>query len=560
MRHFINNKEITPRNLFDIGIKVDFESRADEVQVTTDSLILPREASSMVKYHIQNIGLFDGIPYKMQLESGNELNYYIDLTEDHSIEDYQVQCRIKLQNNHDNFFDRAEGLSFSLINSKNPISTIPIEYIVLPVDKEGMAVSAFISMYSVTIAVAQQTKEVSESAKEFSSIAGYGFSALGAIISAGLKVTINAIFLSLLVYEATKLWDNIKELMNPKVKRAKGNLVLELLNKGCQYLGYKFESSILQGEYSKLALMPIPLNTKSPNIYDISYGDFNTQNLFRGYPTEQDSVSTLGELFSALENMFNAKIRIENKVVQLERWDSFKRNSSIKINSYLNDQTARVNKYRYDTSRFFKRYYLHYSNDYSDIVTLDNYKYQATEYSIENAPFTQISTVRGLTEINIPFSLAYTKQETSFLEDIYEAMKDAFQWVSGGGDDYEDKKGVVLVSQMYYSTTKILIHDGNSRPLPNSNQTLLNTSVLWDKFHYINSPNSGKVRAIRDNVKFKMDSKTFKSILTNNFIDIDGQECEILNMEYFDEKEYAIITYKEPIYINTNNIEVKKIV
>lgn len=560
MRHFIKDKEITPRNIFDIGIKVNFESRADEIQVTTDSLILPREAGNMVKEHIEDIGLFDGISYKVELESGNSLNYYIDLTEDHLIEDHQVQCRIKLQNNHDNFFDRAEGLSFSLINSKYPISFIPIEYIVLPVDKEGMAVSAFISMYSVSIAIAQQSKEASESAKEFTSIAGYGFSALGAIISAGLKVTVNVIFLSILVYEATKLWDNIKELMNPKVKRAKGNLVLELLNKGCTYLGYKFESSILQGEYSKLALMPIPLNDKTPNVYDISYSDFSTQALFRGYPTEQDSVSTLGELFSSLEAMFNAKIRIENKIVKLERWDSFKRNSNVRLDSSLNDQSTRVNKYRYDTSRFFKRYYLHYNNDYSDIVTLDNYKYQATEYSIENAPFTQISTVKGLTEVNIPFSLAYTKKETSFLEDIYEAMKDAFQWVSGGGESYSDKKGVVLVSQMYYSTTKIFIHDGNSRPLPNSNENLLSTSVLWDKFHSINSPNSGKVRIIRDNVKFKMDSKTFKSILNNNFIDIDGQSCEILNMEYFDEKQYAIITYKEPIYINTTNIEVKKIV
>lgn len=561
MRHFINNNEITPRNLFDIGIKVNFESRADEVQVTTDSLILPREGGKYVKDHIANIGLFDGIPYSVQLEEGVNLDYYIDLTEDHLILDNEVQCRIKLQNNHDNFFDRAEGLSFSLINSKYPIRSINIDYIVLPVDKDGMAVSAFISMYSVSIAIAQQTKELSESAKEFTATPFYGFSSLGSLISAGIKVTLNAIFLSVLLYEAAKLWDNISAIMNPPIKTAKGNLVLELLNKGCTYLGYKFESTILQGEYQNLALMPIPLNNTSPNIYDVSYPDFSTQALFRGYPTEQDSVSTLGELFSAMESMFNAKIRVSKGVVYLERWDNFKRNSSVKLDSSLNDQSTRVNKYRYDTSRLFKRYYLHYNNDYSDIVTLDNYKFQATEYSIENSPFgTKISTVKGLTEINIPFSLAYTKQDTNFLEDIYEAMKDAFQWLANGGEPYSDKKGVVLVSQMYYSSTKIFIHDGNKRPSPNSNENLLNTSVLWDKFHNINSPKSGKLRIIRDNVKFKMDSKTFKSIYENNFVDIDGQQCEIINMEYFDEKQYAIITYKEPMNINTNYIEVKKIV
>lgn len=562
MRHFINNQEITPRNLFDIGVKVDFEAKADEVQVTTDSLLLPREAKTLINKHIDETGLFEGVPYRVQMENGIDLEYYIDLTEEHLIEDNQIQCRVKLKNNHDDFYDRADGLSFSLINSKNPIPYVKLQYIILPADKEGLAVSSFIAMYSMSIAIAQQAKETAESAKEFSSIAGYGFSALGAIISAGLKVAINAVFFAILVYEATKLWDNIKGLLNPPIKQAKANLVIDLINAGCKYLGYTFQSSIFSGDYAKLALLPVPLNNANPSIYDISMSEFTTEKLFRGYPTEQDSVSTLGDLISSMESMFNAKTRIVDKKVYFERWDKFKRNTDIKLESSLNDQSTRVNKYRYDFSRLFKRYYIHYNNDYSDIVTLDNYVYQASEFSIENnpdSPTATLSTVKGLTDVNIPFSLAYTKQSTNWFEDIYEGLKDAFQWVSNGGDDYSDKKGVVLVSQLYYSSTKIFIHDGVGRPLKNSNETLLSTSVLWDKFHYINSPNSGFMRIIRSNIKFPMDSKTFYSLYKNNFIPIDGKDCEVLNMEYYDEKQYAIITYKEPKNIFTNNILLKKI-
>jgi len=420
-----------------------------------------------------------------------------------------------------------------------------------------LAVSSFIAMYSMSIAIAQQAKETSESVKEFSSIDGFG-----AIISAGLKVAINVVFFAILVYEATKLWENIKGLLNPPIKLAKANLVIDLINAGCKYLGYKFESSIFSGEYAKLALLPVPLNNANPSIYDISSSDFNTSKLFRGYPTEQDSVSTLGDLISSMESMFNAKTRVVDKVIYFERWDKFKRNKDVQLDSSLNDQSTRVNKYRYDFSRLFKRYYIHYNNDYSDIVTLDNYLYQASEFSIENnpdSPTAVLSTVKGLTDVNIPFSLAYTKQSTNWFEDIYEGLKDAFQWVSNGGDDYSDKKGVVLVSQLYYSSTKMFIHDGVGRPLKNSNETLLSTSVLWDKFHYINSPNSGYMRIIRSNIKFPMDSKTFYSLYKNNFIPIDGQDCEVLNMEYYDEKQYAIITYKEPKNINTNNILLKKI-
>ena len=562
MRHFINNTEITPRNLFDIGVKVDFEAKADEVQVTTDSLLLPREAKLLINKHIDETGLFEGVPYRVQMENGIELDYYVDLTEEHLIEDNQIQCRVKLKNNHDDFYDRADGLSFSLINSKNPIPTVKLQYIILPADKEGLAVSSFIAMYSMSIAIAQQAKETSESAKEFTSTVFYGFSSLGKIVEAGLKAAINVIFFAILVYEATKLWENIKGLLNPPIKQAKANLVIDLINAGCKYLGYTFQSSIFSGDYAKLALLPVPLNNANPSIYDISVSEFTTEKLFRGYPTEQDSVSTLGDLISSMESMFNAKTRVVDKFIYFERWDKFKRNTDIKLESSLNDQSTRVNKYRYDFSRLFKRYYIHYNNDYSDIVTLDNYVYQASEYSIENnpdSPTATLSTVKGLTDVNIPFSLAYTKQSTNWFEDIYEGLKDAFQWVSNGGDDYSDKKGVVLVSQLYYSSTKMFIHDGVGRPLKNSNQTLLSTSVLWDKFHYINSPNSGFMRIIRSNIKFSMDSKTFYSLYKNNFISIDGKDCEVLNMEYYDEKQYAIITYKEPKNIYTNNILLKKI-
>lgn len=562
MRHFIYDKEITPRNLYDIGIKVDFEAKADEIQVTTDSLILPREAKSEVIKHIDNVGLFEGVPYRVEMENGIQLDYYIDLTEEHLIEDNQVQCKIKLKNYHDDFYDRADGLSFSLINSKNYIPSVNLQYIILPVDKEGLAISSFIAMYSMSIAIAQQGKETSESAKEFAKIPFAGFSSLGEILSAGLKVAVNVTYFSILVYESTKLWENISGLLNPPIRMGKANLVVDLINTGCKYLGYTFESSIFSGEYAKLAILPVPLNDATPSLFDISLSDFSTRKLFRGYPTEQDSVSTLGDLLSAMESMFNAKTRVVDKVVYFERWDKFKRNSSVKLDSSLNNQPSRTNKYKYDFSRLFKRYYIHYSNDYSDIVTLDNYVNQATEYSLQNnpnSPTAKLSTIKGLTEINIPFSLAYTKKETNWFEDIYQALVDAFQWVSGTSDDYSDKKGAVIVSQVYFSSTKIFIHDGISRPAKNSNETLLNASVLWDKFHYINNPKSGNMRIIRDNVKFPMDSKTFYSIYKNNFIQIDGQDCEILNMEYYDEKKYAVITYKEPKNINISNIEIEKI-
>jgi hypothetical protein len=186
MQHFIDGKQIAPKNIFDIGVKVDFEAKTDEIQVTTDSLLLSREAKSYVDSHIANIGIFDGLKYKVVMNGNVQLDYYIDLTEEHLIEDNQIQCRIKLEKNHDNFFDRASGSSFSLINSVKPINTIEVEYQILPIDAEGQAMSSFLAMYSITVAIGQQVKATAESSAEFASVAGYGFSAFGKIIEAGL--------------------------------------------------------------------------------------------------------------------------------------------------------------------------------------------------------------------------------------------------------------------------------------------------------------------------------------------------------------------------------------
>ena len=48
------------------------------IQLNVDSVILPREANDLIRNHIQNVGLFEGIPYDIET-GGVTLNYYVDL-------------------------------------------------------------------------------------------------------------------------------------------------------------------------------------------------------------------------------------------------------------------------------------------------------------------------------------------------------------------------------------------------------------------------------------------------------------------------------------------------
>ena len=81
MRHFLNDIEISPRNREEIGVVSDFSDNPNELALNVDSVILTREAFTIVQNHIQTIGLFEGIPYRVEMENGIVLEYYVDLTD-----------------------------------------------------------------------------------------------------------------------------------------------------------------------------------------------------------------------------------------------------------------------------------------------------------------------------------------------------------------------------------------------------------------------------------------------------------------------------------------------
>ena len=47
-------------------------------------------------------------------------------------------------------------------------------------------------------------------------------------------------------------------------------------------------------------------------------------------------------------------------------------------------------------------------------------------------------------------------------------------------------------------------------------------------------------------MRIRISSQDFVSLLNNNFAFINGVLCEILRLEWIDEKSYAEITYREP--------------
>ena len=560
MKHFINSVEITPRNIFDIGITCDFSAKIDQNKLTTDTIILPNEGKQMVINHLQNVGLFEGLPYDIQFADSQNLSCYIDFTDSFTVKDREIEVKIKKRNAHDNFFDNAEGLTFDYLNTQITINQRTVGYQILPTDSVGQALTCSISLFSISITIGQQTNEIANTVKEFTAIIGYlPFASQGKAIEAAIRLAIQIVFIAVLIFQAFKLIQRMIELTIPKVRYFNVCTVLELMQKGCEHLGYTFKSSIIEGTYKNMVLLPVPQNKVDKKWYDVFQNDLD-QSFQNGFPSALDVTPTLGTLVSAMESMFNAKTRVINGLVWLERWDFWLDQSLYNINSSLVLQSEAQNQYTYDFSRLFKRYLIQYQTDYSDINTIDRFEFGNTELSLDrtNIVNADLNLIKGLTDINIPYSMTTSKQKFTWLEKYFEGL---FKIIDGLANSNlsgsKSKLGYIQLSQQYFSTTKIFIHDGSEK-MSSSSDDLLSPSNLWANFHSINNPAVYQF-TIKENVKIPMNSVNFVEILNNNYAIIDGINCEITKIEYFDAKGFALVSYKLPNVIFKNNITLTKI-
>ncbi len=559
MKHYIKGVEIAPENILGIGISCDFNAGADQNKITTDSLVLPREGYNEVMTHINSVGLFEGIPYDIEFYAGRRLPYYIDLMDNLVIKDNKVECNIKVRNQHDHFFDRAESLVFGVVHDHIPFTGFQIKYQVLPKDAVAQGISCTISLFMIGVAIGDQTRELAKTTKEFAVIVAYGFSSIGKAIEAGLQLAIQIAYLAVLSYQAIKLSKQLYELVLPPVKKLNACTILELLEKSCQYLGYKFKSSWLQGEYKNMAIVPVPLNSTNKKWYELIQNDIVvTYN--KVYPSSSDSTPTLGSLIKAMELFCNGKVRIVNGVVELERWDYWKIKANASIKSSLTIQGERTNAYTYDFSRLFKRYYIHYDKDYADLNTIDNFENTHSEYSLDllSATDKNLTLIKGGTDVPIPFARAKEKEKLSWLEKQFKGLFKFIDKISSSNLQPKfDRYGVMQVTEPFFAVAKLIIHDGAEK-ISTANKHLLYTETLWNKFHYINNPLEYQ-NIIKQNVRVAMTPDEFINIMDNNYAEIDGVICEITKLDYFDEGNYAIISYKEPKNIFKNQIKLTKI-
>jgi hypothetical protein len=565
MKHYLNGVEIAPRNVLDIGLITDYTGNPEMLQVDTDTIVLPREAREIIMQHVSNQGVFEGIPYTIELGS-LQLDYYVDLTENLTIRDYEVEVKIKKRKGFDNFFENADGLSFELMAKKGVnFNFVNIPYLIIPDNQVEIALTLSLATYSLTKEAIQATRDLISATEKLiravtPNVSLVPVPPLGEIIALSVAVVAQLAY-TLAIYAAlVKLVRQLQELIFPKVRYYKGATIKELIKKGCEYLGYTLDSNLLNS-WDKLTLMPVPLTKGKRSIFSFIQNDLNFS-FTKGYPTAQDTVSTLGELINAVEAWFNAKTKVLNGVVQIERRDYWK---NISINTTipaLNLQSDRQSEYFFNTDEAWKRTYIHYQVDYSDTNTVDFFDPTDAEYSTEplNVINEDLVSIRGFNDVNIPFALGVRKGSLSYIEIFgrtFLQLADSIIGLFGADTNFTslitDRLGVTQLSSQFYGVTKVL-YAVNGRQ-PSNYVDKIKASNIYNLYHKINEINVNGYKVYNE-VPLQLNEQEFINLLDNNYLYINGALCEVLTLRFTDERSKAVITYREPFNYASGKVQI----
>lgn len=563
MRHLLNGIEISPRNRDSIGVVSDFTGDPEVLSLNVDSIILPREANEYIKNWIQTNGLFIGIPYTVEMEGNISLEYYIDLCDPSAkpiLRQHEIEVKIKRKNGSDDFWEKARGTSFDLMvkqKGANYFDYKDVGYYVIRDSADMDALQMAIALFMITLQLIQATKDLADRAAEITTTPLQGT----------IKFGIQLLYWISLVAALVTMMGQLFPILFPRIKYLKGLYYSEIFKKGCEFLGYTaLDSSIFTNQPGWFTL-PVPLQSTNESFFEKISNDlpdyFNT-----GHCSASDTTPTFGAWLDEVTKQFNAKLFIDpsNKTVRLERRDWQQNQTNLILDPALNIQPERDEQFTYNTEDAWKRYYISYTLDYSDTHTVDGdmFGWHQAEYSTENA-LTLIDpdllTIKGLNEVRINFAMGDVKGKLGLLEFLAIPFAVAIDVITNvitfglGGTNYFaqilDRVNALKISNEYFGITKCLYvkkaPGSNKRVTADWNKfpSVYSATGLWNNFHYINFIDNNDF-IIHEEARVRIQQSQFVSLQNSNYIFTNNQWCEVLRLEWIDEKNYATITYKEP--------------
>jgi hypothetical protein len=557
------------QELHDLEIIASVEEGNVNARITTEQITLVNEYAQLVRSYISGgangttNGIFEGLDLQMTENGVNVFDGYLDFLNDFEIVNpTTVRARIKKHDGNNNFQDRANGLTFGYLADLNVLNTnhyLDVPYIN---EKEFNYIEfAFLSfsIYSISKDLRDQvTLIASQINTAYGILTGSVTGSVGSVIFAALSVVLNiAVALAMVILLTNLILELVRYIISP-IKYHKGIKLKTLVEIGCSYLSYSYNSSII--DIDEIVLIPSKtgIDKDAQQVQIINGTTINQPGV--GYPSASDFGYTLGEILSLINKTFYSEFTIKNGVVEQHVIDSawWIQNSSYVMPDILQESiVTNANELISDKIIVFK-------TDIKDVNSLENFK--GHTYEIRTRPISTSDSrnllMNGFNRVDIPYDLGNRKNDLNNFEkfafklfDKVDEIISIFGGSSNAASLITNRIGVTMLDSDLLHIPKMMKLNSQLK-MPSNSRNTWSAKYLYQNYHYKGSfvsNNFGNQYFIYKNVRVPFGFEQFNQLTQNSyFSDSNGRLCKLEQIVWNISQDFALIDYrvKEKYTIN----------
>ena len=546
IQYILNGVPCNPKNRREINYIFTRGDRRDRsLELNVSSLEFVAEDFDSINTWRNTYGDYVAMPLSVVYSNGLTVDYMLSFSDPESVfKDRSCNLKMLRYNGMDNFFDRAEGLAFDVINW-NQSDFRDIDYVVVPETSFLYFISLSIATFSLAQELGKAAQEIAEGISDVVSASQLSVGAINATIVAAIKLAARIAYAIFIIIALIKLATELLNIIFPKIHQFKGITLRRLIEKGCEHLGYTLESTMLDA-LDKAVICPVPLKTKNPTLFKQLFQPLSLA-YTHGYPSVRDSINSLGSAIAFLEEDLNAQVRIDNgNVVRIELESYYEQLATAQIPEAFNLQVELQDETTINSYEIFKRLVVTYRTDPSDINTYDDSAKSLYESNsvVQSLPDPNYDTIKGLKRVDLPFARGTRKGSLTFAEKAAKSFAKAIDLFcnSSLASGIEGRKDVMQISNQYFSVTKLLWMN-SSKLHPNQNnyvgaQRL--ADVYWEDKLIQNNQ-----KIIKKSMPLAMTESEFFAFSANNYVTLgSGDVVNITRIDWNDYTKMAEVDYE----------------
>jgi hypothetical protein len=556
IQYLLDGQVCHPKNRQEIKFIIDYSerNRVNEFEISIDNLIFVREDKERIHQHLATYGNKYGMPFAIQFSSGQILSYFIDFTDEATRWNAdEFHAKIKRYRANVNFFDKADGLSWRLMERDGfwqESDFTKIRYVIIPEQQPLYFITLSLAFFATVQQLAQAIQDIQDGISDLTAALPPLPANIGAIIAATIRLIARIARAIALTIALINLMQQIIEMVMPAVRTMKDIPYLHMIRRGCQYLGYTLDTSAIN-ELQPLSFLGAPERQFDMGIMREIFRPLSLAFTW-GFPSEMDSITTLGQAIDKLETIYNLRTTVTNGVVRIEPRLVQGQTAPIPI-AYNEQEMAQM--VRAFNNEAWKRKVLMWRKDVKDVWTFDDKKGHLAELDTDiiNAPDTNLKLLKGAVIVDNPFALASRKEELTrvekFLKNVLAPAVDLF--TNGGfSAQINNRVGVMVISSQYFTVNKLLWKVGeNIHP---NHRNIMNAKRILEVYHGTETVTERNKEKI-DNMPIRMTEDIFLNLANQNVVTLSsGEQAELVRLEWSEnDAEAAADLLLDTIY-NTN--------